>query len=141
MVSLYSNYCIGDNAVARMLTIYIEEAHASDEWRLPESKVEVEDRTAISVHKSIEDRIAAASLFVAKRKFPKDDKGMDMWLVCDSMEGQVNDRYDAWPERLYVILDGVVVYKGGYGPFDYKLWEVQEFLADRYGMRGPSLKK
>lgn len=136
MVSIYSNYCTGQNAVARMLTIYIEEAHAADEWRLPESKVEVDDGTTICVHKSMEERLSAAKLFVEKRKFP-----VEMSLVCDSMEGQVNARYDAWPERLYIILDGVVVYKGGYGPFDYKLWEVQDFLAERYGMRGQSLKK
>ena len=30
---------------------------------------------------------------------------------------------------------------GGLGPFDYKLWEVQEWLAERYGVRGASLRK
>lgn len=49
--------------------------------------------------------------------------------------------YTFHAERLYIIVDGVVVYKGGYGPFDYKLWEVQDWLAARYGMRGASLKK
>jgi hypothetical protein len=38
-------------------------------------------------------------------------------------------------------VDGVVVYKGGMGPFDYRLWEVQEWLAERYGARGASLRK
>jgi hypothetical protein len=27
------------------------------------------------------------------------------------MGGEGCDRYDAWPERLYVVVDGVVVYK------------------------------
>ena len=32
MVDIFQNYCMGSNAVARFLTIYIDEAHASDEW-------------------------------------------------------------------------------------------------------------
>ena len=118
-----------------MLTIYIEEAHAADEWILPDSKVETEMKTSINVHKSIGDRIAAARLLQAKRDISQLD------LVCDCMEGNVADRYGAWPERLYIVVDGVVVYKGGIGPFDYKLWEVQEWLEERYGKRGPSLRK
>lgn len=118
-----------------MLTIYIEEAHAADEWILSESKVETEMQTSIFVHQSIQDRIAAAQLFKAKRNIP------ELEIVCDSMAGNITDRYGAWPERLYIILDGVIVYQGGMGPFDYKLWEVQEWLATRYGTRGLSLCK
>lgn len=75
-----------------MLTIYILEAHASDEWRLPESQVEAVDKTQIRVHRNLQERIDAAKLFVDRRQFPK-----DMCLVVDSMEDQVNARYDAWP--------------------------------------------
>lgn len=57
------------------------------------------------------------------------------------MKNHVYDHYDAWPERLYIIVDGVIVYKGGNGPFGYCLWEVQEWLAEKYGMRGASLRK
>lgn len=122
-------------AVARMLTIYIEEAHAADEWKLPESLVETEMGVSVPVHQSIADRIAAAKLFRAQRNVPS------LEIVCDSMRGDMVSRYGAWPERLYVIVDGVVVYQGGLGPFDYKLWEVQEWLAERYGVRGASLRK
>jgi len=134
-MNIYSNYCRGDGAVARMLTIYIEEAHAADEWRLPESVVETEMPTVVNVHQTIGDRVAAARLLQQRRNVA----GMEM--VCDSMAGHVVDRYGAWPERLYIIVDGVVVYKGGMGPFDYRLWEVQEWLAERYGARGASLRK
>lgn len=33
-------------------------------------------------------------------------------IVCDSMKGEVDDRFGAWPERLYIIYKGIVVYKG-----------------------------
>ena len=136
MNSLYTNYCTGSNTVAKMLTIYIEEAHAIDEWILPESEpITTGEASSIKVHQNIDERTHAAQTLVKKRNLLCE-------TVCDTFErGNVNDVYGAWPERLYVILDGVVVYQGGLGPFDYKLHEVQDWLAEQYGMRGESLKK
>ena len=57
------------------------------------------------------------------------------------MSDEVCERFDAWPERLYIILDGAVVYQGGYGPFDFKLAEVKDWLAERYGMRGAPIHR
>ena len=57
------------------------------------------------------------------------------------MEGNIADRYGAWPERLYIIIDGIVVYKGNVGPFGYKLPEVKEFLAQKFGLRGEITRK
>lgn len=67
MTSLYENYCSGGNKVAQLLTIYIEEAHPMDEWRLPESEVEVKDGVALRTHQVMDDRLAAAKLFVKNR--------------------------------------------------------------------------
>lgn len=121
--------------MARMLTIYIEEAHAIDEWILPESEPIVTGEALIPVHKNIDDRITAAKSLIKNRKLLCE-------TVCDVFgAGNVNDVYGAWPERLYIIVDGTVVYQGGQGPFDYKLHEVQDWLAAAYGMRGASLKK
>lgn len=133
---IYDHYCSGKSGtkVADMLTIYIEEAHAIDEWRLPDSDVEAKDKAFIKAHKTMKDRLEAANLFVKNR-------GINCPVVCDSMEGDMVAKYDAWPERLYIIVDGSVVYKGGIGPFDYKIWEVQEFLENLYGKRFPSLRK
>lgn len=91
--------------MARILNIYIEEAHALDEWRMPESAVETQEGVSIPMHNNINDRLAAAKMLAANKTFA------DMELVCDSMSNEIYDRYDAWPERLYIILDGVVVYK------------------------------
>lgn len=120
--------------MAKLLTIYIEEAHARDEWWLPLSP-EAHTKRSVLAHKTISDRIAAAKRFINDLKF-------DMDIVCDSMmfDNAVR-RYGAWPERLYIILDGVVVYKGGEGPFGYKLYEVKQWLADHYGLRGEIIRK
>ena len=114
--------------MARFLTIYIEEAHAQDEWYLPHSP-DAGTKRCIKVHRDIHERLDAANRFVSDNQFPIE-------LVCDSMEGNVVDRYRAWPERLYILVDGVVVYQGGQGPFGYNLPEVKKWLADRYGLRG-----
>ncbi len=34
----------------------------------------------------------------------------------------------------------MVVYKGGIGPFNYKLGEVQDWLVAQYGVRGEAIK-
>lgn len=136
MNSIQSNYCTGKQAVAKLLTIYIEEAHAVDEWLLPESEpVKTGEVINIKVHKNINERLNAAKLLIKNRNLLSE-------TVCDATcSGNFNDVYDAWPERLYVIVDGIIVYQGGYGPFDYKLHEVQEWLSERYGLRGESLKR
>ena len=36
MIDIFKRYCVDSNA-ARFLTIYIAEAHAADEWWLPDS--------------------------------------------------------------------------------------------------------
>ena len=63
------------------------------------------------------------------------------------MDDRANLAYAALPERLYVSLDGQVVYQvkrnlftfycvsfsrisqGGVGPFDYKIGQVEQFMA------------
>ncbi len=133
MNDIFYHYCSGDKfpKVARFLTIYIEEAHAQDEWWLPDS---VGGKACISSHRCIEDRIQAGQRFVADFKFPSE-------LICDSFDNQMNERFNAWPERLFIVEKGVIVYEGGLGPFDYKLAEVKDWLSTRYGMRGEQITR
>ena len=66
-----------------MLTVYIEEAHASDEWVLPNSEIERSGEGNIPVHKTIDDRINSALKLINNRKILSE-------LVCDSMENGKN---------------------------------------------------
>ena len=77
-----------------MLTIYIDEAHAKDDWSLPKFLKHPGD--SIATHKTINDRLAAARLFIEGTNYP-------IQLVCDVMDNDVLNRYEGWPERLYVI--------------------------------------
>jgi hypothetical protein len=118
MTEIYTHYCSGKSAVASMLTIYIAEAHASDMWFFPNAPDVLTGNAIISTHRCLQDRINAAKKFVDVKKFVPE-------LVVDSMKHHIADRYE--------------VYKGEEGPFGYLLHEVQDWLAERYGMRGKSL--
>lgn len=111
---------------AKFLTIYIAEAHARDEWWLPKMpKHEEGGRACIVQHKNIESRIYAAESFV-------EDFSLKFEVVCDSMDNDVYKLYNCWPERVFIIEKGVVVYEGGVGPFYYNLSEVKDWLSNRF---------
>ena len=75
----------------------------------------------LTTHHCMADRLQAANLFVTR-------KHIESSVYVDSMENEVLDRYQAWPERLYVVQDGVVVYVGGIGPFHFDLSELEAWL-------------
>ena len=53
-------------------------------------------------------------------------------LLVDPIANQANTLYAGWPERLYVIENGVIVYKGGQGPFEFKPEELEAWLMQRF---------
>lgn len=55
--------------------------------------------------------------------------GLSLPTVVDDLQDTVNQRYRAWPERIYVIeKGGKVAYKGAMGPFGFKPKEAQAAL-------------
>ena len=108
------------------LTIYIREAHPTDEWMMKSNQKDKDD-VCYKQPKSIEDRVAIANDFTKRYKFT-------VPFGIDEMSNAANDAYAAWPERLYIVdEDGRVSYKGGNGPFKYDPKEVRAWLASRYG--------
>jgi hypothetical protein len=108
------------------LTIYVREAHPTDEWRM-ESNEKDKDNVCYAQPKTIEQRVAIANDFTQRFKYT-------VPFGIDQMSNAANDAYAAWPERLYVIDgDGRISYKGGNGPFKYDPKEVRAWLAGRFG--------
>lgn len=103
--------------IADFLLVYIEEAHPSDGW------VSTDASYQIPTHQCLQDRLRAAQLML--RGVP------GCRVVADTMSNASNAAYGAYFERLYVILDGKVVYQGGRGPEGYKIGELRSWL-DRY---------
>jgi len=107
------------SSLADFVTVYISEAHPSEEANFT-------GNIDIAQHKNFEERVEASKILL-DRKSPEDNYK----LVVDLMDNKASTAYAAMPERLYVILDGKIVYEGLQGPFDYRLNEVEEYLEKR----------
>jgi hypothetical protein len=109
---------------ADFLTIYVREAHPTDEWQM---KSNIKDDVCYAQPKNLNDRLAIANDFTKRFKYP-------VPFGVDDMNNAANNAYAAWPERLYVIDEsGKIAYRGGMGPFNYNPAEVRSWLAARYG--------
>ena len=121
-MQLYQDY----KEHADFLTVYVREAHPTDEWQM-KSNLQDKDDVCYAQPKTLEQRLAIANDFTKRSKFP-------LPFGIDDMSNAANDAYAAWPERLYVIDEsGHIAYRGGMGPFNYNPAEVREWLAARYG--------
>ena len=49
-------------------------------------------------------------------------------LLVDDVDDALATAFGALPERLYVLQDGKVAFRGGQGPFDYSLDDVRAAL-------------
>ena len=105
------------------LTIYIEESHALDGWRF------YANYHQIKKHKKLEERIAAAKLLELNNPtYP---------IVVDPMTDEANRAYGGLYERLYVIMDGIIMYQGARGPRGYHIEEVQDWIRN-YKRKSPN---
>jgi len=108
------------------LTIYIREAHPTDEWQMKANEKDKDD-VCYAQPKTLDQRIVIANDFTQRFKFP-------LPFGVDEMNNAANDAYAAWPERLHIIDEsGRISYKGGNGPFKYDPKEVRAWLAQHYG--------
>jgi type I thyroxine 5'-deiodinase len=72
--------------------------------------------------RSTEQRLATARAFVATLGL------RDTPVLVDSISDELENRYEARPERLYVVQHGKVLWRGGLGPFDYDAAGLAAFL-------------
>lgn len=117
---LYRRFCEGPNAVARMLTIYVQEA--SDGYGTNSMK------PISHFHKNIDDRIAAAHRMCRETEIFGE-------VLCDSMADDMLEKYLAFPDGISVVLNGVVVHEGGPpDEFDiyYNVGSVIEWFEKNY---------
>jgi len=120
VVKIYNDY----KDRADFLTVYVREAHPTDEWQM---KSNVKEDVCYAQPKTLEQRVAIAKDFVQRQKYP-------LPFGIDDMNDAADLAYSAWPERLYIIDEsGHVAYAGGMGPFNYNPDEVRAWLAKRFG--------
>ncbi len=114
-------------ATADFLTVYIEEAHPNDAWALPDATTE--NHPSVAQPRTLEERLDVARCFLST--FARNGVQPGPVVVDTFGPTCAGSLYQAWPERLYIVVDGVVAYKSGPGPFGYTLPEVREWLEKR----------
>ncbi len=100
--------------MADFVTVYIDEAHATDDWVFSSNPYK------IKTHVKLADRIVAAEIL--------NEKKLPCPLVVDSMANRARKLYGAMPERLFIILNGTITYVGKQGPHGYNIEEIQTRL-------------
>lgn len=93
--------------------IYVNEAHPQETGDFSIVAIQM------SSPKVIEERMVNAEVL-------QDKTGIDVFV--DDMCNSASKMFGAMPERLYVIRDGRVVYKGGQGPWDYSVPKMEQWL-------------
>lgn len=100
---------------ATFLTIYTQEAHPTEggdyiDYFLP-----------IKEHTTLEQRLEAAGELLNLETLPGP-------VLVDNMANEASVAYGSFPDRLYIVLGGRVVYQGGVGPHGYVPDKVEEWL-------------
>jgi type I thyroxine 5'-deiodinase len=105
--------------VVEFFVVYIREAHATDSpWPMsdPDSPIVEEPADALE-RLAVAQRCMAA---LALRPMP---------ALVDGLDDAVDEAYEAWPDRLYLIdRDGRVAYRGPPGPFGFKPDELADAI-------------
>ncbi|KAM6219127.1 type I iodothyronine deiodinase isoform 2-T2 [Rhynchocyon petersi] len=78
------------------------------------------NNVAIRNHRNLQDRLRAARLLL--------DRSPQCPVVVDTMQNVSSQHYAALPERLYVLQEGRILYKGKPGPWNYHPEEVRAVL-------------
>lgn len=97
--------------------MYIREAHPADSnWA--DTKVVFNDPTTLAQRGLLSQTC-------------RTELDLSLPTVVDDLQDTVNQRYRAWPERLYVIeKGGRIAYKGAMGPFGFKPNEARAALQE-----------
>ena len=53
-------------------------------------------------------------------------------VYVDTLKNEAGERYAPWPDRLYIVLDSVVVHEGKFAAENYSLEEVYDWLNTHF---------
>ena len=104
--------------------VYIEEAHPKDGWSLASRKPEFVEWDVPSPATTPE-RVSTAL-----RWHESLGESRSVKLLVDGIENSVAVTFAARPERLYILESDKVVYRGGEGPRQYDLEEMNQTLHE-----------
>lgn len=77
-----------------------------------------QDNVSVEEHTNMKERIQATDFL----------HSLNCHIVVDNMENSTSRLYGAFPARFVIIEERVITYQGGIAPFNYHLYEVQDYL-------------
>ncbi|KAM7097940.1 type I iodothyronine deiodinase isoform 2-T2 [Molossus nigricans] len=89
-------------------------------WDFMQDGWAFKNNVVIRNHRNLQDRLQAAHLLLDRRP--------QCPVVVDTMKNQSSQLYAALPDRLYVLQEGRILYKGKPGPWNYHPEEVRAVL-------------
>lgn len=101
--------------------MYVAEAHASDEWQLPDN---LNDGVVLPQQTTIGGRLSQARETAERLR-------LDLPLYLDTLGNEVSDAFAAWPERLVVVsADRTIAHPGAPGPWGFSPEDAEQALVD-----------
>ncbi|MBN83039.1 MAG: deiodinase [Planctomycetaceae bacterium] len=95
--------------------VYIREAHPTDSAR-PARHVEIEQPKTYLRRQEV-----AITCSV--------NLNLTIPMLVDDLNDTISRTFDAMPDRLYIIRDGKIAYKGGHGPRGFDVAELESALV------------
>lgn len=104
--------------------MYVAEAHASDEWQLPDNLTE---SIVLLQQTTIEARLTQARETAVRLR-------LELPLYLDTLANEVSRAFAAWPERLVVVsAERTIAHPGAPGPWGFSPEEAEQALVDLLG--------
>lgn len=118
-IDIFGDICEEYADVADFVTIYISEAHPVESGDLADFSVKFREPTEIKERKKNAEFL---------REQTNESFKENCRFLVDYMDNAANEAYAGLPERLYIILNGKIVYAGDVGPMGYKPDEIVHWL-------------
>lgn len=99
--------------------IYIDEAHAVDEWPIGESAGVINYK-----HKTLEDRIKCAQNL-------KNRYNYKIPIYTDNMNNEFQNMYNCWPFRCIILEDNIIKYISTPKNSEYDVMEIYNYLNNK----------
>lgn len=77
------------------LCVYIAEAHAKDKWPLGR-------HVELTTHANFAERVSASDIL-------RDKYNLKVKIMYDTMADEFDQAYAVWPERYFIVKDGLMV--------------------------------
>ncbi len=104
----------------RFYCVYIQEAHAIEHWQVLGN---IWEDIAVAQPDTADQRAEVAATCALRL-------GLEMPMLLDDMDNQVDLKYAAMPERLFVIdAAGIVAYRSEMGPFGFTPEDWRDAIA------------